>query len=103
MNWEISYVNCSQVIFVSHVNLSHIINDSNNREKTSDTYMQTWGQFNSGTDDYLKKNELELINFELELKFPTNKFNPQFNLLLNFLIQKYFFHGNPTWNINYSE
>ena len=30
------------------------------------------------------------------------KFNPQINLPFNFLIQKYFFHGNPTWNINYS-
>ena len=37
-------------------------------------YNQTWGQFNSGIGiDYLKKNgiELELRNFELELKFPT--------------------------------
>ena len=47
--------------------------------------------------------ELELINFELELKFPTKKLNPQINLPFNFLIQKYFFHDNPTWNINYSE
>jgi len=47
--------------------------------------------------------ELELINFELELKFPTKKLNPQTNLPFNFLIQKYFFHDNPTWNINYSE
>jgi len=30
-----------------------------------------------------------------------NKFNPQINLPFNFLIQKYFFHHNPTWNINY--
>ena len=29
--------------------------------------------------------------------------NPQINLPFNFLIQKYFFHDNPTWNINYSE
>ena len=28
--------------------------------------------------------------------------NSQINLLFNFLIQKYFFHDNPTWNINYS-
>ena len=34
-------------------------------------------QFNSGID-YLKK--LELINLELELKFPTNNLNPQINL-----------------------
>jgi len=31
------------------------------------------------------------------------KLNPKINLPLNFLIQKYFFHDNPTWNINYSE
>jgi len=46
--------------------------------------------------------ELELINFELELKFPTKQFcYPQINLPFNFLIQKYVFHDNPTWNINY--
>ena len=45
---------------------------------------------------YLKK--LELI--KLELTFATKtKFNPK----INFLIQKYFFHDNPTWNIKYSE
>ena len=27
------------------------------------------------------------------------KLNPQINLPFNFLIQKYFFHVNPTWNI----
>ena len=42
---------------------------------------------------------MELINCELELKFPTKKLNPQ----INFLIKKYFFHDNPTWNINYWE
>jgi len=42
---------------------------------------QSWGQFNSGIgSDYLKKNELELRNFELELKFPTKKLNPEINL-----------------------
>jgi len=51
--------------------------------------------------DYLKK--MELINLELELKFPTKKINSQINLPFNFLIQKYFFHDIPTWNINYSE
>jgi len=41
---------------------------------------QTWGQFNSGIEiDYLKK--MELINLELELKFPTKKLNPEINLL----------------------
>ena len=48
----------------------------------------------------LKKVEFELINLELE--FPTKKLI-QINLPFNFLIQKYFFHDNPTWNINYSE
>ena len=58
---------------------------------------------NSGIGiDYLKKMDLELINFELE--FPTKKkLNPQINLPFNFLIQKHFFHDNPTRNINYSE
>ena len=31
------------------------------------------------------------------------KLNQQINLPFNFLIQKYFFHDNPTWNINNSE
>jgi len=29
--------------------------------------------------------------------------NPQINLPFKFFIQKYFFHDNGTWNINYSE
>jgi len=74
---------------------------------------QTWHQFNWIPDlevvdnsnlgiAYLKKKmELELIN--LELKFATKKFNPQISLPLNLLIQKYFFHDNPTSNINYLE
>ena len=45
--------------------------------------------------------ELELIN--LELKFATKIFYLQISLPFNFLIQKYFFHDNPTWNINYLE
>ena len=40
--------------------------------------------------------ELKLIN--LELKFATKKLNPQINLPFNLLIQKYFFHNNPTWS-----
>ena len=36
------------------------------------------------------------------MKFATKKLNSQINLLFNFLIQKYFFHDNPTWNVNYS-
>jgi len=60
-------------------------------------WLQTWGKFNSGID-YLK-NGID----ELELKFPTKtKINPQIYLPFNFLIQKYFFDDNPTWNINYS-
>ena len=45
--------------------------------------------------------ELELIN--LEMKIVTKKLNPQINLPLTFLIQKYFFHENPTWNIIHAE
>ena len=44
--------------------------------------------------------DLELINWEL--KYAT-KINPQINLPYTFGIQKYLFHDNPTWNINYSE
>ena len=57
---------------------------------------QTWDQFNSAI--------LELLIFlKMELKFATKTYNPQIYLLFNFLIQKYFFHDNSTWNINYSE
>ena len=45
-------------------------------------------------------NELKLINLESELKFAPKKFNTQINLPFNILIQKYFFHDNPTLNIN---
>jgi len=48
-----------------------------------------------------EKMQLELIN--LELKFATKQLNPQIYLPFNFLIQKFFFNDNPTWNINYSE
>jgi len=58
------------------------------------------GISNSGIA-YLKKTEL--INFDLELKFATKKLNPQINLPFNVLIQKYFYHSNPTWNISYSD
>jgi len=44
---------------------------------------------------------MELIN--LELKFATKELTPQIDLPFKLLIQKYFFHENPTWNINYSE
>ena len=43
------------------------------------------------------------IDKYLKLKFAIKQFNPQINLSFNFLIQKYFFHDNPTWNINYSK
>ena len=29
--------------------------------------------------------------------------NPLINLPFNYLIEKYFFHDNPTWNIKYFE
>jgi len=48
----------------------------------------------------LYKIELELLYLELEF---ATKNEIQLNLPFNFLIQKYFFHDNPTWNINYSE
>ena len=46
---------------------------------------------------------MELINLELELKSATTNLNPQIHLPFQVLIEKYFFHYNPTWNINYSE
>ena len=49
---------------------------------------------NSGIGNAFFLKELELIS--LELKFAITKLNPQINLLLNFLIQKYLFHDNPT-------
>jgi len=49
---------------------------------------------------YLKKG-LGIDKFEIEICY--KKLNPQINLSLHFLIQKYFLHDNPTWNINYSE
>jgi len=48
-----------------------------------------------------KKNGID----NLELMFALKKINPQINLpyTSNLLAQKYLFHYNPTWNINYSE
>ena len=51
--------------------------------------------------DYWNLKRMELINFELELKFPTKKWNPHINLPFNVLIQKYFFHDSPTWSMYY--
>jgi len=62
-----------------------------------------WGKLNSriGFDGQFQFGSFN--KRELELKFTTKKFNPQINSPVIFLIQKYFFHDNPTWNINYSE
>jgi len=60
-------------------------------------------QFRNWNCLFAKKMELDLINLELKLKFATKTLNPQINLSFNFLIQKYFFRDNPTWNINYSK
>jgi len=47
---------------------------------------------------------LELIFFngidQFGIELCYKKLNPQINLPFNFLIQKYSFHHNPTWNIN---
>ena len=56
---------------------------------------------NFGIDLYLKKIKLGLINFEL--KFPIKKLHPQIKAPSIILIQKYFFHDNSSWNINYLE
>jgi len=44
---------------------------------------------------YLKKMQLELINWGMEVRFATNRLNPQIKLPFNFLIQKYLFNENP--------
>ena len=61
--------------------------------KNHSSLHQTWGQFNSGINGQFqfwnwlfKKNgigifDFESRHFELELKFPTKKFNPEINLL----------------------
>jgi len=48
-----------------------------------------------------KKNGTGIDKFGIEVCY--KKLKPQINLPFNFLIQKYFFHDNPTSNINYSE
>jgi len=62
------------IIFVLYNTCIHsiLIWYSRTAEMISHNKFLTWCQFNSGNNiDYLKKLELELINFELELKFPT--------------------------------
>ena len=46
--------------------------------------------------------ELEFDKYGIGIEVLYKK-NPQTNLPFNLLIRKYFFHDNPTWNINYSE
>ena len=55
------------------------------------------GNSNSGIA-YLEKNGTGIDKFGICYK---NTLNPQINLPYNFLIQKYLFHDNLTWNINY--
>ena len=43
------------------------------------------------------------IQLFLKIELELLKFNPQINLPFNFLNQKYVFHDNHTWTINYSE
>jgi len=57
--------------------------------------MELMGNSNSKSGiAYLKKNELKLINLE----FATKKLNPQIDLPIPFLIQKYFYKK---WNWNW--
>ena len=44
--------------------------------------------------------KIELDKFGIGIEVCYKRVNPQINLPFNFLIQKYFFHDNPTWNIN---
>jgi len=54
---------------------------------------------NSGIEIGYLKNGID--KFGIEVCYKT--LNPQINLPFNFLIRKYFFLHNPTWNLNYSE
>jgi len=60
---------------------------------------QTWGQFNSGIV-YLKKKGIGINKFGIgiEIHYKNNVIHKLIYHLI-FLIQKYFFHDNPTWNI----
>ena len=46
---------------------------------------------------------IEIDKFWIGIEVSYKTLNPQIKLPFNFLIQKYLFHDNPTWNINYSE
>ena len=63
--------------------------------------MQTLNQNKTGIA-YLKKNGIGIDKSGIEV-CSKNKLNPQINLPFIFLIWKYFFHDNPTWNINNPE
>jgi len=55
---------------------------------------------NSGIGiDYFKK-VIGIGKFWIGIEVSYKTFNWQINLPFNFFIQKYFFHNNPTWNIN---
>jgi len=73
-------------------------------------YEYTWGQFNCGigTDGQFQFwnclfKKIRIDKFLIGIEVSYNKLNPHINLPFNYFIQKYFFHDNPTWNINYSE
>jgi len=84
-----------------------------NKQYLFGTVRQIWGQFQFRNWNWWSIVELELIikknwigvgidKFRIGIEV-SYKINPQINLPINFLIQKYFFHDNPSWNINYSE
>ena len=68
-------------------------------------FCQTWGQFNSWIGiDYFKENGIGIDKFWIGINVSyQKKLNPQIHLHFNFLTKKYFFHDNPTCNINYLE
>ena len=51
---------------------------------------------------YSFKNGIDQFGIRIKVCYK-KKLTPQINLPFNLLIQKYVFHDNPTWNINYSE
>jgi len=61
--------------------------------KISTSWNPTWGQFFSGIGiAYLKKNAIGIDRIGIEVCYKKS-----------FLVQKYFFHDNLSWNIFYSE
>jgi hypothetical protein len=91
---------CSQLGLVKH----------SYKGKHNGTICHSWGQVTIIQYHLTDMGSIQFRNWncifkkmELELKFAAKKLNPEINLPYNFLIQKYVFHDNATWNLKYSE